>query len=229
MYLKYHIKQKKSIFEIFFQKCGKINSFFYPKVIEKGYLRPKGYALLTFASEEEAEECVLKNGVKMFGRKLTIKFRNKGRILHKPKDCRIIFISNLSFKITVQDLSNLFSKCGNIIDVGIPQSKKGFRYGIAYVEFSSTEAVDKAMELEGISLLDRPIEINWAFPNETIKLRNSYSSSKTIFIKNLPTFYSIKEIKTFLLRNGIEESKFLIRVQKRFNQTFKGQCFIDFE
>lgn len=222
-------RTKESDLRRFFSKCGQIIALNYPTIWSNGHKRPKGYCLIKFSSESQAIKCVELNGVKLFGKNLSIKFRQKGRLEKKPKNCKIIFISNLNFKVKEQQLGMLFEPCGQIIDIRIPKNKKGYKHGIAYIEFSNTESVDKAIKLDGQSFHERPMEINWAFPDRQTKIRHQLKQSHCLFVSNLPTNFTVSEIQEWFFKQSVDTKKCRIRLQKRHDGSFKGQVYIDFE
>eukprot|EP00494_Astrolonche_serrata_P034171 UN34440 len=211
----------------FFKVCGKVEKVVYPKLDNKS--RPKGYAFIHFSSEAQAAEAIEINGAQLMGRKLLIKYSSKGRLTKKPADCKIIFISNLNFKTSEEDVERFFSDCGDIIEVRLPSNKKGYKHGIGYVEFTNTESVDKAIKKDGETLGERPITVNWALPNKTGKIHKRLQESHTLFVGNLPMNFSVDRFETFLSERGVNTSDCRIRLQKRPNGSFKGHLFVDFD
>jgi len=58
------------------------------------------------------------------------------------------FVSGLSFEATEEQIREYFGACGEIKNVSLPARPDGKPKGIAFVEFSSQEAVNKALELD---------------------------------------------------------------------------------
>lgn len=222
-------RTKESDIRNFFGKCGKIVALNYPSIWSNGHKRPKGYCLIKFSNKSQAIKCVELSGIKLFGKKLLIKFRQRGRLEKKPENCKIIFISNISFKVREQQLGMLFEPCGKIIDIRIPKNKKGYKHGIAYIEFLNTDSVDKAIKLDGQSFHERPMEINWALPDSQTKIQNQLKQSHCLFISNLPSNFTVPKIQQWFLKQNINLKNYRIRLQKKEDGVFKGQAYIDFE
>ncbi|MCC6384349.1 MAG: RNA-binding protein [Bacteroidia bacterium] len=79
-----------------------------------------------------------------------------------------IFVGNLNFKTTEQELGDLFSGYGNVQSVQIITDKfSGRSKGFAFVEMPDKEEAEKAIEgLNNYSLGDRNIVVNEARPKE---------------------------------------------------------------
>lgn len=75
-----------------------------------------------------------------------------------------IFVGNLDFKATRGDLESLFAEAGEVQDVFIPTDRNtGRPRGFAFVEFSSEEEAEKAIELfDEHELGGRNIRVNIA-------------------------------------------------------------------
>lgn len=208
----------------FFADCGDIQLVKYP--IDEAH---KGTAFITFSSLTEAQEAVDLHGATVMGRKLVVKHRHKGHLSKKPKNCKLIFVSNLNFKTNMKEVREHFTDCGEISEIRIPENNKGFRHGIAYVEFTSTQSVDKSIKKHGTMLMDREISVNWALPDKTTKIKKQLKDSHTIFMANLPFNYSVDAIRTWMSQLGSNVDNCRIRLQKRPDGKSKGQCFVDFE
>ncbi len=79
-----------------------------------------------------------------------------------------LFIGNLSFKATEGDLQELFSQAGEVISTRvITDRESGRSRGFGFVEMSSREEAEKAIELfNNYSLNGRNIAVNEARPRE---------------------------------------------------------------
>jgi len=74
-----------------------------------------------------------------------------------------IYIGNLAYKASEQDLESLFSQFGPIQSINLVRDRfteqsKGF----AFIEFEQDDAVDQALTLNGQELLGRPMRVNLA-------------------------------------------------------------------
>lgn len=74
-----------------------------------------------------------------------------------------LFIGNLAFSTTKEDLENAFSAYGSIVEVKIPTDRYTGRVrGFAFVTFENEQDAQKALALDGKELNGRPIRVNIA-------------------------------------------------------------------
>ena len=90
----------------------------------KGQL--KGFAYIEFADKDAAQKAVAKNGQELDGRQLKIEIAKPRSSAprdqapsDKPEGCTTVFVGNLSWAATEDDLRNAFSDCGEITSVRI--------------------------------------------------------------------------------------------------------------
>lgn len=208
----------------FFSAAGKISDVKYPINADN-----KGTAFITFSSVDGASEAVDLSGAEMLERKLNVRYRQKGHLSKKPKNCRIVFVRNLNFESSSSHVKDHFKQCGEIVDVRIPQNARGFKFGNAYVEFVDTSSVDAAMKKSGSNLMGREIEVNWALPDKVEKSRKRLKESHTLFIRNLPFNYSVKTVQDWFSKQDVDADNCMVRLQKRPDGNSKGQAFVDFQ
>jgi len=100
--------------------------------------------------------------------------RNKENI-HYPKVVekgekmsKKLYVGNLSYKVTEDDLRDLFKKFETVTEVNVITDRAtGRSRGFGFVELSSDEDADKAIEsLNGKTLQDREIVVNEARPRK---------------------------------------------------------------
>ena len=77
-----------------------------------------------------------------------------------------IYVGNLSYQASEQDLSNLFSPYGEVSSVKIVKDMEtGRSRGFAFVEVEDDSSVDRAIEeLHETEFLDRTLIVNKARP-----------------------------------------------------------------
>ncbi|MBU6228091.1 MAG: RNA-binding protein [Cyanobacteria bacterium REEB459] len=77
-----------------------------------------------------------------------------------------IYIGNLSFKATEEDIKEVFAEYGEVVRVSLPIDREtGRKRGFAFVEMQSEESEDKAVaELDGAEWLGRELKVNKARP-----------------------------------------------------------------
>ncbi|MBH37658.1 RNA-binding protein [bacterium] len=78
-----------------------------------------------------------------------------------------IYVGNLDYKMTDEDLRSDFSSYGDIQDViVIKDHETGRSKGFGFVTFTEESAVEKAIELDGQELRGRQIRVNKARPKQ---------------------------------------------------------------
>ena len=76
-----------------------------------------------------------------------------------------MFVGNLPFSATEDDLKNLFADCGEIEGARIATDREtGRARGFGYVDFADEDAVDKAMALTGSDLNGRQVRVDFGRP-----------------------------------------------------------------
>ena len=71
-----------------------------------------------------------------------------------------IFVGNISYKCTENDLKKFFKDCGKVVDVRLAKKPDGKLKGFAHVDFETKEAVDKAVEKNGQELQGRALKVD---------------------------------------------------------------------
>jgi RNA recognition motif-containing protein len=89
-----------------------------------------------------------------------------------------IYVGNLSYDISQEDLTSVFAEYGTVKRVQIPTDREtGRSRGFGFVEMESEAQEDAAIEaLDGAEWMGRNLKVNKAKPRED-KRRNSYSRS----------------------------------------------------
>jgi cold-inducible RNA-binding protein len=79
-----------------------------------------------------------------------------------------LYVGNLSYSTTEEDLQNLFSQAGTIVSVTLIKDRDtGRSKGFAFVEMESQSDVEKAIQMfNGYSMDDREIRVSIARPRE---------------------------------------------------------------
>ncbi|VDN55403.1 unnamed protein product [Dracunculus medinensis] len=131
----------------------------------------KGFGYVEFKSEEEAVDALTKDRSLINGRPMYVseyKPNEKGRQsqfryptgLEKNK----VFVSNVHYEATQEQIKQCFSKFGPILDVRIVVHKSGKPKGCAYVEFESEEHANEAVKDNGLILLERKLSVALSNP-----------------------------------------------------------------
>lgn len=79
-----------------------------------------------------------------------------------------LFVGNLSFKLTEQELEEMFSRSGTVVSVAMPVDRDtGRKRGFAFVEMETQEMADAAVaEFNGQTVEGRQIVVNPSRPRE---------------------------------------------------------------
>jgi len=159
-----------------FSECGTIQSIDMPFFEDSG--RSKGFCSIIFAAQAEATAAISKNGEKVGDRWIKVEqgdMRRSWQALgrKKPKDCNAVFVGNLSYEATQEDLAGAFRLCGAVKEIRLHANK-----AYAFVQFKKNTAPAKAVELNGTKLLGRPMRIDFAESNSEKKERITVEKKK---------------------------------------------------
>ena len=79
-----------------------------------------------------------------------------------------LFVGNLDFSVTADDLKKIFSEAGTVVDAVVITDRETRRSrGFGFVEMSSDEEAKKAIEMiNGKDINGRKINVNEAKPQE---------------------------------------------------------------
>jgi len=154
--------------------CGEITEITW--ITDKETGRFYGTAFAVFDTVEAAEKAVtLANGRKILGREVKIniappkagsvdirrKMPPMPKLSSKPKGCKTIFMGNLSFEVTEEDVRAFFRGCGEIKQVRFQIRPDGSFKGCGFVEFEQEYSVEEAIQKHGRPLLGRPVRLDW--------------------------------------------------------------------
>merc|ERR1711920_304409 len=162
----------------FFKDIGELTDIFWLTDRESGDF--KGCGFITFESNEKADQAVeQKAGKDLMGRPLKIDWaedrkggKKKGGkvpdwvnnpLSERPDNCYSVFLGNLDFNITEDDVKKHFKDCGELKSVRWMQKDGEFK-GAGFAEFATTEAVDQAVKLCGKEIIGRAARVDYAKP-----------------------------------------------------------------
>ena len=97
----------------------------------------------------------------------------KGNGKKEEKVSKKLYVGNLSYKVTEDDLKDLFGEFGTIIEVSVITDREtGRPRGFAFVEMDSDDDATKAVNsLNGKTVQDREIVVNEARPRRDSRPR----------------------------------------------------------
>ncbi|XP_078178437.1 phragmoplastin interacting protein 1-like isoform X2 [Carex rostrata] len=161
----------------FFESCGTVTDVDCMKFPETGKFR--GIAILTFKTESAAKRAISLDGSDMGGFYLKIQ-PYKGKSAKKPdfapqtiEGYNRIYIGNLSWDITEDDLKSLFKNCKiSSIRFGTDKSTGDFK-GFAHVDFQEGDSLAIALKLDQEVVHGRPVRIRCAVPRRVSEAGNN--------------------------------------------------------
>jgi len=132
-------------------------------------------------------------------------------------DDRKLFVGNLSWETTMEELKDYFQKFGEIKDATIKVDVIGRSRGFGFILFEESQSVEKALEGEHV-LNERKIEPKRATAKERVK---------KIFVGGVSPDLPEADIRKHFEEYGeIEEIAFPINKEKKVR---KGFCFVTFK
>lgn len=79
----------------------------------------------------------------------------------KSEDAKSVFLQNVDYASTKEELEILFEDCGTIARITILKDKiNNIPKGNAYIEFEDSESVEHALMLSGTMLRNRSIKVS---------------------------------------------------------------------
>ncbi|XP_064808681.1 nucleolin [Oncorhynchus masou masou] len=204
-------------------------AFFSKKNLEVQDVRlgaSKKFGYVEFATAEDMQTAMELNGKKCMGQELKMdKARSKGNSQDekKDRDARTLFVKNLPFSATEDDLKEVFA---DAVEIRIPPGQDGSNRGIAYIAFKTEAIADKMLtEAQGADVQGRSIMVDYTGIKSQKGGRppaQAAAESKTLIVNNLS--YSATEDS---LQSAFEGAV-SIRVPQN-NGRPKGFAFVEFE
>ncbi|KAM9315587.1 nucleolin [Gastrophryne carolinensis] len=189
----------------------------------------KRFGYVDFSTAEEVEEALKLNGKKVLGHELKVEKansvadKNKNAENKKERDSRTLFVKNLPYSTTSEDLQEIFD---NAKEIRIPTSKDGSTKGIAYVEFETEAEAEKAMgEKQGAEVEGRSIFIDYTgakSQNSGGKRGGPTAESKVLVVNNLS--YSATDDSL----QEVFEKATSVRIPQNNQGRPKGFAFVEF-
>ncbi|XP_062041237.1 nucleolin-like [Lepus europaeus] len=187
-----------------------------------GTTRKFGY--VDFESAEDLEKALELTGLKVFGNEIKLE-KPKGKDSKKDRDARTLLAKNLPYKVTQDELKEVFEDAVEIRLV----SKDGKSKGIAYIEFKTEADAEKTFEeKQGTEIDGRSVSLYYTGEkgqnqdHRGVKNSTWSGESKTLVLSNLS--YSATEET---LQEVFEKVTF-IKVPQNQNGKSKGYAFIEF-
>lgn len=162
-----------------FGAFGTVEQVFMPR--NKANNKSKGIAFVTMSSKEERDAAISGlNESDVDGRKVYVdeaKPRGEIQKVEKTK----IYVGNISFDTTSDDLQSAFGKFGDVSSIYIPTDREtGESRGFAFLAMSKSDAEKAIQTMNGTQFLGRQIEVSESLPRGA-KAPNRKSKFYTVF------------------------------------------------
>jgi nucleolin len=160
-----------------FEQYGEIKSA--RVVTERDSGRSRGFGYVEFASPEMAKKALEMAGKEVDGRYINVDLAaprgtnstsSSPRAERAPREfsrqvsgppTETLFVANLPFSATEEDVSTAFEEFGTVVSVRLPvDGRSGLPKGFGYVEFESTEQSKAAIDAAGPAEGTEPIEMD---------------------------------------------------------------------
>ena len=140
-----------------------------------------------------------------------------------------IFVSNLSYSATEDDLNNTFKQVGDIVDIRLVKSVNNKSRGFGYIEFHTREEALAALEMDRVPVLERPCYVSeckerGAGSKAEFKFSTRLEKHK-LFVNNLP--YSVSEAELREIFESVGKVK-SVRMVTTKSGKFKGFAYVEY-
>jgi len=155
--------------------------------------------------------------------------------------CITLKMRGIPFKCTEKDVVQFFKKC-KISDIRFPMNKKGKRSGYAFVDFDSSEDLQRALKKNGKTMGSRYVELfavknvkkestddrKWNKQDKAAEDQETeLADSGRIFVRNLPFTCTESDLESYFGKYG-KLSEVNLPIDKRTNKAI-GYAFVTFE
>lgn len=149
----------------YFAEMGEVIDVYVPRNQETGM--PRGFAFITM-NTEDAEKAIESNDGKDFmGRTLSVrKSLPRGQKVPETTTDEVkLYIGNISFNLDEEDLTEVFSEYGDVIDLYMPKDREtGRPRGFAFCTMSKEASMSAIEGTDGYELDGRILRVNEAQP-----------------------------------------------------------------
>ena len=185
--------------------------------------RSKGYGLVRMAHRRNAETAIRQlDGITIQGRAWHVRFdrvetETGAGDSDSDQVSASLFVGNLSFDCSWQELKDYFRKCGPVAHVEIPEGQNGRKKGYGIVTFQNASDAARAIrQLDGQVFQDRPLQVRedrqHKAPAAGAYQKCSDSSSSTVFVKNLSLETTSSNLKKHFAKIGtVKHAEVMLR------------------
>ena len=153
-----------------FKSCGQVENLELPLNADG---RASGFGFLTFKSSAAVAKAVAMDGAELQGRWIKIKAadgtekqKTPGRFgeqRERPAGCVSVFMGNLSWDVTEENIREFFEDCGEVTQVRFATDREtGDFKGFGHVQFADEDSTTKAVAKAGEFVAGRAIRLDYA-------------------------------------------------------------------
>jgi RNA recognition motif-containing protein len=189
-----------------FEPHGKVDLINIPR--DRSTQKPRGFAFVDMSSSEELEAAIAAvDGTMVEGRELRVmKSVAKGDVAKSnaprkersegpggpPKGTKKIYMGNVPFSVTKEEVKDFYSEYGEVVDVYIPQNPDtGVGRGFAFVTMKEEDAAAAIEATNGADFGGRTLVVNEPLPPGK-KAPSRKSNTTKLYVGNL-SFYTVVE------------------------------------
>ncbi|XP_067938564.1 squamous cell carcinoma antigen recognized by T-cells 3-like [Watersipora subatra] len=148
---------------------------------------------------------------------------------YSSTDNTTVFVSNLSYTTTEEQLQERFSQCGQVKEVRLMKSRGDKSKGFAYVEFSTIEPVVSALKLDRADVQGRPMYVspcNQKRSGNTPKLKYETGMEKCkLFVSGLNYDLTKEQVEAEFAKHGKVKD---VRIVTYKGGKSKGLAYVEF-
>lgn len=216
----------------YFQSYGVIEDAVVMRYSDTG--NSKGFGFVTFSRVEEADRCIAENPHFLDGKSIECtRAMPRGTDVETPiqqtnseKQKRKLFIGNVSYDTTTEDLESYFEKYGEIDDCVVMKNPNGTSRGFGFVTYSLVEELDECQRNRPHVINGRTLDCKRA--NAKDGERDNENSVDRLFVGGLFGLnVTDEDLKEYFLKYGnivsVDFEKF------KQNDKERNFAFVQFE
>ncbi|KAL1954698.1 hypothetical protein VTO42DRAFT_802 [Malbranchea cinnamomea] len=149
------------------------------------------------------------------------------RLNPTPKET--IYVGNIFFEVKAEDLKNLFSRFGNVLEARIISDNRGMSRGFGYVKFDSIESARAAIGGMHMQVFEgRRLAVNFAQTNfsSMSEQKAVAKPTRTLYIGNIPFEMTDRELND-IFKDMYNLIDVRVAVDRRTGQP-RGFCHAEF-
>lgn len=119
----------------------------------------RGVAFIEFSNQVDANNALKLDGHILNSRPIKVTPSDNQVQALTQRQSQMVFVTNLPYDVTTDELRAVFSPAGEIADIRIPLEKEGKNRGFAYVEFVQSADAIKALGMDKTEIKKRNINV----------------------------------------------------------------------